>query len=443
MGDAFQSLKARRAVGRSIELKLASMVAKDVLANEERFGTVFEGEELPPSSPGFVAPEETSGKKKLEELRQKAAAFTDPSSIEARLAQTAADLEKAKRDERSGLYTRGVYFDAMEAGFEKGQEVSTIAIDMAFLKYFDKEGGPGTGDLAVKKAVEVLDNVATKFKNEGIEVEAFRVGGDEFAMTIVGGDGRTIQEVVTEIREGARLGGRIPPTAGASARYKSEGLQFNYGVRRALNKDAFRLELELAGVPLKTPAGSDDTNELAEYLVRLADKEVEIQKGVNRLMMLLDRTVNAGEESNLEMLKAYSQKAIFGAAGEAKLAEFAKQLADSPERTVELGRIRGKATEFVVAQLDAKNAQVAHFESSLDKRLEDAVRIRFFEQRIAELEDEIDALHAQVDSQSANHEMYRQAARAAEEEKQAIVQLRERMQPTREEGPRPQVRKAA
>jgi multidrug resistance efflux pump len=125
------------------------------------------------------------------------------------------------------------------------------------------------------------------------------------------------------------------------------------------------------------------------------------------------------------------------------LAEFAKQLADSPERTVELGRIRGKATEFVVAQLDAKNAQVAHFESSLDKRLEDAVRIRFFEQRIAELEDEIDALHAQVDSQSANHEMYRQAARAAEEEKQAIVQLRERMQPTREEGPRPQVRKAA
>lgn len=442
MDDAFQGLKARRAVGRSIELKLAAVVAKDVLAHEEQFGIVFEGDENPPSSPEFVAPEETSGKKLLAEMGQKASSHEDKSSWEAQLSQADYDLEKAKRDERTGLYSRGVYFDKMEEALEKGQEVSTIAIDMAFLKYFDKEGGPGTGDLAVKKAVEVLDKVAASFKEQGIEVEAFRVGGDEFALTIVNADAKAIQEVVAAVREGARAAGRVPPTTGASPRYKAEGLQFNYGIRRAVDANTFRSELEAMGVPLKE-TGMDASNELAEYLVRLADKEVEIQKGVNRLMMLLDRSMHSSDDSNLEMLKAYSQKAIFGAAGEAKLKEFIQEMSTSPEPGVARGRLRGEATKFVIEQLDAKNAQVAHFESSLERRLEDAVRIRFFEQRISELEEEIEGLNARLVTETSNREAFRQAARAAEEEKQAIVGLRERMRTGREEQPAPTVRTAA
>ncbi|MEO5927232.1 MAG: hypothetical protein ABIO72_00850 [Patescibacteria group bacterium] len=444
MGDAFQSLKARRAVGRSIELNLASTVAKEVLAQSEKFGIVFEGEDVPPSSPGFVAPQDTRGKKFLTELDQKTSAFADPSSPDARLAKADADLEKSKRDPRTGIYGRGVYFETMEKGFEEGKEVSTIAIDMAFLKYFDKEGGPGTGDLAVKKAVEVLDAITATFKERGIEInEPYRVGGDEFALTILGADSKVIQEVLAAIREGARMGGRVPATTGASPRYRSEGLQFNYGVRHAQSAEAFRLELESMGVALKDPSDPEATNELTEYLVRLADKEIEIQKGVNRLMMLLDRTLKADEDSNIDMLKAYSQKAIFGAAGEAKLKEFVASVTSSQDQTVEIGRIRGEATRFVISQLDAKNAQVASFESSLDKRLEDAVRIRFFEQRISELETEIDALNARLVTETSNQEVYKQAARAAEEEKQAIVELRSRMRPEDSEVTRPTVRTAA
>lgn len=442
MDDAFQGLKARRAVGRSIELKLASVVAKDVLAHEEEFGIVFEGEDAPPSSPDFSPPQETGGIKRIRELEAKAASIENPQSWVARLAQADVDLEKAKRDKRTGLYGRGVYFDTMERAFENEKDVSTIAIDMAFLKYFDKEGGPATGDLAVLKAVEVLDSVSASFRERGIDVEAFRVGGDEFALTIVGGDGKTIREVVEAVREGARRAGRIPGTAGASPRYKSEGLQFNYGIRRALSAKTFHAELESLGIPLKE-TGAETSNELSDYLVRLADKEVEIQKGVNRLMMLLDRSMHPSEDSNLDMLKVYSQKAIFGPAGEAKLKEFIQELSSSPEPAVARGRIRGEATKFVIEQLDAKNAQVAAFESSLDRRLEDAVRIRFFEQRIAELEEEIEGLHARLETETTNREVYRQAATAAQEEKKAIVELRERMRGTHQEEPPGTVRTAA
>jgi len=445
LDGAFESLRSRRAVGRSIELKLAAQVSKDVLSRDERFGIVTGGDDLPPSSPDFAPPQDTSGKKRLAELESIARqAEKETPGVSAELARTEYDLEKSKRDDRTGLYGRGVFFETMETALEHNRSISTIAIDMAFLKYFDKEGGPETGNLAIRKAAEILDSVSASFAGSGFDVEAFRVGGDEFALTIVGGDEKSVGKVVAALQEAQRSAGRVPGTTGASPRYRSEGLQFNYGVRFADTADAFRLELEAAGIPTKSPEEEDASNALAEYLVRLADKEVEIQKGVNRFMLLLNRTLQGGEGSNLEVLKAYSQKAIFGSAGEAKLSELAEMVRTSPERIVAMGRARGEALTFVISQIDKRNAEINHFEMSLDRRLEDAVRIRFFEQRIDELEEEVRMLEARLESEASGKQNLRQAVEAAEEEKRAIVQLRERMGAGREEtGPKQGVRTAA
>lgn len=441
MGDAFQNLKARRAVGRSVDLKLAQVVARDVTKHEEEFGFVSEGDDVPPSSPDFASPKDTRGLQKIKEYEQRVASA--PEGAAGELVRVEAELEKAKRDERTGLYGRGMYFEAMEQGLGEGRSVATVALDMAFLKYFDKEGGPETGNLAIKKAAEVLDTVVETFAAKGITIEAYRVGGDEFALTIIGADDRAISDVVAALQEGQRTAGRVPATAGASARYRSEGLQFNYGVRRALDADTFRNELEAMGVPLKPPSHPDAQNELAEYLVRLADKEVEIQKGVNRMMLLLRRLSEQDEHSNVDLLKAYSQKAIFGKTGEEKLGQFLAELKSSSEPTATLGKLRGEATAFVIEQIDQKNAAVAHFESSLDRRLEDAVRIRFFEQRIAELEEEVDSLRARLQTEAGNAVMLRHAANAAEEEKRAIVMLRERMRTPQASPEKTNVRTAA
>ncbi|MFA5935427.1 MAG: hypothetical protein WC787_01040 [Patescibacteria group bacterium] len=435
MGDAFQNLKSRRAVGRSIELRLAKNVAESVLKRNESFGTASEQDDLPPSTPDFMAPEDTRGKKRIKELEKQLEEIVQlaPRGSATEFVRVEVQLEKAKRDERTGLYGRGVYFETMEKGLAEGKSVSTVALDMAFLKYFDKEGGPETGNLAIKKAAEVLDNVVIAFAAKGVEIEAYRTGGDEFALTVIGGDERTLGDVIASLREGQRVAGRVPGTAGASPRYRSEGLQFNYGIRQALDADSFRGELTTLGIPLKDPSDPGATNELADYLVRLADKEIEIQKGVNRMMMLLNRMREGGEGSNVDVLKAYSQKALFGAAGEVKLREFVDRVTSASDPVVEMGRLRGEATAFVIEQIDLKNEKVANFETSLDRRLEDAVRIRFFEQRIAELEDEVSDLHAQLAAAGSNREMLHQAVSAAEEEKRAIVELRERMGPKRED----------
>jgi GGDEF domain-containing protein len=435
LDGAFESLRSRRAVGRSIELKLAAQVSKDVLSRDERFGIVTGGDELPPSSPDFSPPQDTRGKKRLMELEGVARkAEKETPGLPAERARTEYELEKSKRDERTGLYGRGVYFETMEAALEHDRPLSTIAIDMAFLKYFDKEGGPETGNLAIRKAAEILDSVSASFVGSGFEVEAFRVGGDEFALTIVGGDEQSVGKVIAALREAQRNAGRVPGTTGASPRYRSEGLQFNYGIRFADSADAFRLELEAGGIPTRPPEEGDGaSNMLAEYLVRLADKEVEIQKGVNRFMLLLNRTLEVAEGSNLDLLKAYSQKAIFGATGEEKLSELVEMVRTAPDRVVALGRAKGEALAFVIAQIDKRNAEINDFEMSLDRRLEDAVRIRFFEQRIGELEEEVRALEARIQSETAGQRALRQAVEAAEEEKRAIVQLREQMTTRREE----------
>src|SRR5574337_1374330 len=73
---------------------------------------------------------------------------------QAEIAKLNLEIESAWRDSLTGLEQRGRLFENLEAGLDGGESVSMVFIDMAFLKYFDKEGGAETGNLAIQKTAE-------------------------------------------------------------------------------------------------------------------------------------------------------------------------------------------------------------------------------------------------------------------------------------------------
>jgi GGDEF domain-containing protein len=459
LDSAFDSLKSRRSVGRAIELNMARNVAKDVLKRTETFGTVIVGEAVPESTPDFAIPKATRGKKEIERLKG-IATDAETHRNESTMAAATADLrhveleiEAAKRDsQRTGLYQRGVFFENMEAGFREGKPVSVISIDMAFLKYFDKEGGPACGNLAIEKSAEILDGIAkelsveedTEHNVKGVKVEAYRLGGDEFAISVVGGGPKDIENIQDFLRDRAKSAGPVPAQAGAQPNYHSENLIFNYGIRSADDPESFKKKLAAMDIPLEKEGTPMEQNELAEYAMRLADKEVEIQKAYNRMSMLLNRTRDAktfGSRGNLDTLLQYSQKAIFGEDGSNLIAAFAERLDRSPETIAkakaenrelkdpiaEFGAIRGEMLTFIIDQIDAKNRKKQQFETSLDSRLEDAVRTEFFKQRILELEDKVRGLEAQIHEDDKEKDILKHQVTAAKSERDAVINLRERL----------------
>lgn len=434
--SAFASLKSRRAVGHKIELDLARMVARDFLQKNEQFGRELVGEGAPVFIGGFSTPEATRGSVFLSELEKKLkeAQLQAPAGVleKARidLQAVSLNLEQAKRDLRTGLFDRAVFFETMEEALQKGEPLTTIALDLAFLKYFDKEGGPTTGNLAIAKAVELLDKTAAQFSRDGVKVEAYRIGGDEFALSIVGGDDKTVEMIMKNVRERVDASGRVPAAAGAKESYKPETITFNFGIRSIANAESFKAELQQAGISLEKGGGEKEMNELAGYLLRLADKELEIQKSVDRLQMFVRRIIEEKQGrgiSNTEALKAYSDKAIFGAAGKLKLEEWANRLDKTENVELELGKIKGESLEFVLKELDAQNIQEGRFESHFERNLEEAVRLRYFENRINELENEIFDLQARLIKEMAARADLENALAAAEEERRTIVDLRERI----------------
>jgi GGDEF domain-containing protein len=438
LDGAFEQLKARRAVGRKIEIDLARMVADEVLNRQEEFGRDVFTEQTPSSLRGFVEPGDTKGKeilnekKKIAEQQAKKDTSDPITGEESEGAQLDYQIELAKRNEQTGLNGRGVYFETMEAGFESGRSVTTVAIDMAFLKYFDKEGGPKTGNMAILKTADILDKIAIEQTKDGIEVAAYRTGGDEFALTIIGASDEAVRKIVESVRDAARNAGRIPPSPGAKATYSPEVLQFNFGIRRTESVAALKEELSKAGIELPENASAGVA---ADYLQRLADKEIDIQKGVDRILFLLTRKfeeIQTGEKRNYEQLAGYSQKAIFKEDGNefiAKLvAEFTKPKKDEDGNEIpknieeEIKNMKEEVVMFVLDEIKKKSADKKHLGAELDRLIEDAVKIQYLENRIGELEYVIrDLRMSNLHSSSA--------LLAAEEELSSIKRLRARINP--------------
>ncbi|GEM_PF-1082982 len=253
-----------------------------------------------------------------------------------RLAELKLEVAKLKYDTLTGLKNRGMLFQEIEARLDDKKPVSVVSIDMAFLKYFNIEGGKKTGDMAIKSAGRILDNIAREYQKYG--VQAYRIGGDEFALTINLDDKQIIMEIIQKIKTlSSQYLESIPAHEGAGLRYKRESLHFNFGISMYGNDSDFQM--------------ID-----ADKLINMADALIEGDKTVDRFILLLHREVLKERDANkemadLEVLYEYSYKTIFGIEGRKLIEELTQEY---NSKSVSLSEIERQMIEFITMKLKDK-----------------------------------------------------------------------------------------
>lgn len=413
--DALQKLQQRNTQNRRLakgvlELTLARL---NTIAPE---GAAVEFDEFPESSARRVTREfisedvelfekraeflgETSGESKIMELEEALetarAAGGSNAELKVKRAELELEIESTKRDQLTGLASRGIFFQNLERRLEKGEPVSVVSVDMAFLKYFDKEGGKHTGDVAIKTAGRILDYVAREIREKHqVEIEACRVGGDEFSFSVGSADLKVLEDIKNHIRIARVDTGPIPAMDGALQSYAPELLQFNVGIQSAESPKALKALIENMGVEL--PEGIDippESRRLADHLNHIADSQIGQTKAISRLAFLLTRAleqVEAAVDSKAEKqrtfttLMAYSEKAVFGDVGKKKMSQWLPRLI-AKETTVG-ALIRSEIRPFVQEQFRQKGVENLHLTEEMEDMLEYEIRLSLSEQRISELE---------------------------------------------------------
>jgi len=339
--------------------------------------------------------EETEGQQILQNLENKNKEAKSIGVREARLAELMLGVEKLKRDSRTGLKERGMLFGEMTERIENKKPISVISIDMAFLKFFDKEGGGKTGDNAILAAGKILDAVKRKYAEIG--AEAYRVGGDEFVFTINVDDAELVQEVIQSIRDTALEVGPIPEYKGGTGRYRPEMLQFNFGAKGYSEE--------------QNPTMSNP-----DKLVHEADARVEIDKAVNRFVLLLQRedqiqrmpaTDRSSAVADLDVLYAYSAKSIFGAEGKEKIKEWALEY-----------RSGSKSLKQLTTELIAYIAKGLENKGKKDFERDDLEHVLLRNELIIEMQ------HAEI---SKLRESLEKANKEKEVDHERIAKLKERL----------------
>lgn len=353
---------------------------------------------------------------------------------EAGVIERRAKLEKAKRDSLTGLEKRrSFYLDLRERITPdkegKTKDTSVVFIDMAFLKYFDKEGGPAVGDAAIKQAAWALEEVQRRMAAKGIEVKAHRYAGDEFAFT-VDGDHEQAKLVTEEL---VRVSAEIPPLprqAGSTDSYVDASLSFNFGVADV--KDLAVLEKRMREQGLVPPEVDTDPAEAAkwrsEMLTTMADAGVKEQKAINRFAQLYAKLTD--EEAFKETLKEqgftdeqiekgvrrlvdYSEKALFNKG--ADLQRWAT------EEKIDIEEL------LVRAEREVRGQQAAELKEKREKRvitdlvIESGVHEARFDREIAAAARQLREAEAQYGQEHAQVADLRERMTKLEKEKEDMV----------------------
>ncbi|MCE9586593.1 diguanylate cyclase [Candidatus Uhrbacteria bacterium] len=424
--EARRQYSSRRDTQRGIDRKLGEYAAKQKLGIPGFPDVFIEGEasDVERAENGFEPPKPTRGFSAIAEKRAKAeelkAAGADPDDIE--LAVIDAEIEAAERNPATGLAERGRMFKQLENGLESGKPVGVVYIDLAFLKYFDKEGNDKTGNIAIKKAAELLDGIAAEASKEGILVEAYRVGGDEFAFGITGGGDDAAERIKEMILARQHEAAAIPLQGDAAlGKFYKQKLSFNFGSLGPLDLEGMRKLVADNSLPMNSEPGSkEERNELAEYALRFADKQLEIQKGYNRIAFLVEekRTgEKSGDMSRYEQLLKYSQKAIFGSEGEVLI----KALSTESEIPGE------QVLKFVIDQIKKKGAAKENYEDSIDKVIDTRVRELYFDQQINGLKHKLSILEGELSQTKVENTQLKQKVAELELEVQNVSSLKERI----------------
>lgn len=357
----------------------------------------------------FIEPLATEGLQILNKKLQAAKAAKEASEQDenvllakkASLADLEYRLEAAKRDTMTGLEGRGVLFADMEDAINRNESISTLFIDMAFLKYFDKVGGSAVGDMAIKKSAEILESLThdlesltsdpeMKEKFSKAKVKAYRYAGDEFVLLVEGADSSVAEKLRHIISDKAEDAGTVPNAITSSSAYTPERISFNVGTSHAESTNALETKVLELGLPLHGEPGTKDRfNHLAEYAIRFADKEIEITKALDRYQLLIRLIIQRGpEDAHVQQMLAYSQKAIFGKAGEAMVLEWAKVLenAQPSEITAINKAAQLELLEFTLKMKDKELEQKNERDRAVERRIENHIRSQYLEQRIEQLQ---------------------------------------------------------
>lgn len=417
---------------------------EEVLSEREsKAGFQGESEEVKDEKEFLSQLEPTTGEKEIESKsnevkRLEALAAGDPENklIAARrsLVQSEKHNVEVKRNPATGLYERGMLFGEIKSRLADGKPVTVVAIDMAFLKYFDKEGGRKTGNAAITAAARMMD-AAVREVDPSLKAEAYRTGGDEFALTLETDDQEIVRKVQYQIRKMAE---RLPVPAldeGRSQQYRSEELNFNFGVYSASDMVSFRQELTDAQFQLK--AGPEDKSamveESADYLFRIADRQVEIEKTIQRFMFLTRRYYleNMGGEKpkgNYETLENYSAKAI-GDEGPKLIRQWAGEIAaqKSEGKDLDWGALQRKVLEHVIESGQKEMEKHVAEGEFTDRLLESTVRERFLKQRMEELESNIKIMRLDLEKAGQDKADLMKKITELEAEMKTVGQLRKRI----------------
>lgn len=334
----------------------------------------------------------------------------------------------AKRDGRLGLGLRGTYFESLKQRVAEGAPVSVIAMDMAFLKYFDRDGGTKTGDRGIRAAGRILDAVTRSMRETvpDLHIEAFRKGGDEFNMLVGSTDAKVLAEVQRMIRLKTIDLGPIPADEGGTGAYLPTELQFNVGV--ASSED---------------PGAGTDPDRVADELDHLADGAIGPDKAVNRYVFLLLKRIRAEriqdpeerkkQEAYITNLTDRSEKALVG--GSRKILDFAKQLLEHKEDILTSGKtaedVARSIVDLVKESIEKEKTEQESLgkdvESAFAHQLEVALLQLHAEELIRKLED---AQERNAGLEKTIREL-RSAVAEAMTSKEKVASLRERIQDSR------------
>lgn len=372
----------------------------------------------------FIVPLATEGLQILSEKRLAATAAKEASEQDenvllakkAEVADLDYRLEAANRDGMTGLEQRGVLFADIEDAIKRNESMSTLFIDMAFLKYFDKVGGSAVGDMAIKKSGEILDSLTRdpeiKKTYPNAKIKAYRYAGDEFVLTVQGADAGISEVLRRYISQKAEDAGSVPRALTSSAAYTPERISFNVGTSHHQDTAALESQVTELGLPLHGEPGSKDRfNHLAEYAIRFADKEIEITKAMDRYELLIGLIVERGEQDpHVEQMLTYSQKAIFGKEGEALIKEWAKALSADPTAAGTISKAANvELLEFTLKMKEKELLQKNERDQAIERRIENHIRVQYLDRRIKQLEERLVELEQKIADVQAMSEKERKA----------------------------------
>jgi diguanylate cyclase (GGDEF)-like protein len=440
LNEGFKHFRKAKEADRTGEWNLQKQVAEKV---KRRYALGEYATSTPSQPVAFEAPKPTSGALVLEQKRQAANVAKQKAEgghnlLEAKKAEIATldlQIESARRDGMTGLEERGALYEGLEDALSRNQKVATLFIDMAFLKYFDKVGGREVGDNAIKKAAQILDEVAQdpkwKVKYPEMSIKAYRYAGDEFTLVVEGLDESAIKEIREEIANRAKMAGEVP-AAEVGGAYEPTKLSFNIG--SSYSKGAADLEqrVQELGLPLHGEPGSKDRiNQLAEYAIRFADKEIDISKAMDRFKQLIALINERGStDAYTQQIMAYSQKAIFGKVGQNRLEDWAKKVAQGDSQSL-MREAELDLLEFTIQQKDVELKEKHEQDREIEARIERHIREQYFERRISGLNATIQRLENSIAKIEGENTVLRQTLTQQkatyEEERDKISGLRDRV----------------